>query len=391
MLFAAGSADKAVAICELSDKAEAVVLRRAQASGPVLSLHFNPVRPELLLATCMNGGHSVINVEAAEQDADDAAAAEAAGNVEQLHSAIDHKKFVVVGRWSTDGRHYATGSHDGSVNVYAAATAAATAGADNAKANSGVVWQRVARFDFTGPVIGDGSNDVYVEALEWLDERNFIVSLREDNYLHVLTLQDNADAAAADAASASASASGVELDAVLSRGLKETHRVNVNETGDDHVSFTILDMKLSPNGLGLLCATDRHRVILLARPHTTPRDADGASSSSATVSRGVHVRNFYSLIVADGYSTPRLAWSPCGRWAYVTSQDRAVVVLEVPSGRSVHRITGHQVNVRDVATHPVTGQLLTCSFDKSCRVWNPIADKQAHAAGDAAASASASS
>jgi WD40 repeat protein len=109
------------------------------------------------------------------------------------------------------------------------------------------------------------------------------------------------------------------------------------------------------------------------------------------VSRGVHVRNFYSLIVADGYSTPRLAWSPCGRWAYVTSQDRAVVVLEVPSGRSVHRITGHQVNVRDVATHPVTGQLLTCSFDKSCRVWNPIADKQAHAAGDAAASASASS
>jgi len=83
------------------------VLRKVHASGPVLCLHFNPARPELLLATCMNGGHSIVNVEAAESDA-------------VVHTSVAHKKFVVTGKWSPDGLHYITGSHDGFVHVYRA-------------------------------------------------------------------------------------------------------------------------------------------------------------------------------------------------------------------------------------------------------------------------------
>ncbi len=103
------------------------------ASGPVLCLHFNPVRPELLLATCMNGGHSVLHVErdpevaAAVASGATSAAVAAAANTHDatfgpavLHTAVDHKKFVVTGKWSPDGKYYATGSHDFTVNVYAA-------------------------------------------------------------------------------------------------------------------------------------------------------------------------------------------------------------------------------------------------------------------------------
>jgi len=335
-LFAAGAADKFVAICDTNQ--QGAVLRRVQASGPVLCLHFNPARPELVLATCMNGGHSIVHVE---REVNAAAAAEASPAGALVHSAIEHKKFVVAGKWSPDGRHYVTGSHDGSVNVYGAGDADFT-------------WKQVGRHEF----LARDNSAAVVEALEWLDERSFVVSLREDNYLRVLTLQDNG---AADA-------------------LPETMRINVNETGDDHVSFTILDLRLSPNGLGILCATDRHRVILLARPVALP---DVASPPTVV---GVHVRNFYTMIVNDGYSTPRLAWSPCGRFAYVTSQDRALIVLEIPSGRSVHRITGHEINVRDVATHPTTGQVLSCGFDKTCRMFDA-----APAAAGASAAAAASS
>ena len=335
-LFAAGSANKNIAICHAEQNASVTncnsvrgrsvdpvrlsrcapvltcavldifvcviaflsvsVLRKVHASGPVLCLHFNPARPELLLATCMNGGHTIVNVEADEADA-------------VLHTSVAHKKFVVTGKWSPDGLHYITGSHDGFVHVYRAQDG-------NLSANA---WPQVGSVEL-------GNN---VEALEWVDATSFYVSVREDNYLHHVSVADG--------------------------GVREVGKINVNESGDDHVSFNVLDMALAPGGQSIMLATDRHRCILMQK---------GCSHQ---------IRNFYN-IVNDGYSTPRLAWSPSGKHAYVTSQDKCVAVLEIASGRTVHKITGHNINVRDAAMHPFENKLLTGSYDQTCRVWTPAVE-----------------
>ena len=70
-----------------------------------MSMHFNPARPNLLLATCMNGGHSIIDVDASE-------------GKELLESVVNHKKYVVAGKWNPAGTHFITGSHDFNVHVY---------------------------------------------------------------------------------------------------------------------------------------------------------------------------------------------------------------------------------------------------------------------------------
>jgi WD40 repeat protein len=194
------------------------VLRRVTASGPVLSLHFNPIHPRLLLATCMNGGHSIIDI-----DECDAAVA-------VLHTAVEHKKYVVTGKWSPNGTQYLTGSHDGSVHIYGSSS-------------SPDAWSQVGAIEF-------GNN---VESVEWIDCENFYVAVREDNYLHHITVI----AASSDA---DAPSRGISL--------KEVSKYNLNEYGDDHVSFNVLDLALCPStaaqgAKAILIATDHHRVILM--------------------------------------------------------------------------------------------------------------------------------
>ena len=118
------------------------------------------------------------------------------------------------------------------------------------------------------------------------------------------------------------------------------------------MSFTALDLSLSPRGEGLLVATDHHRVILL---------------QAGTEHQ---VRNFYNL-VNDGYSTPRVAWSPSGKYGYVSCQDKSVAILDIATGKTAASVKGHEVNVRGVAVHPTRNWMLSCSFDKTCRVWTP--------------------
>jgi len=299
LVFASGGVDKTVAVCSAQSNA---VLRRIPVSGPVLSLDFNPADPRLLLATCMNGGHSVVNVEKEGEEAG-------------LQTQVNHKKYVVCGRWSPDGRHYVTGAHDHFVHLYKQEDDADPAAASASASTPARSWSLHRRLDLGNPV----------ESVAWIDDKHFLVSVREDNYLHQFHVDQE----------------------------EAVHKWNMNESGDNHVSFTVLDMVVSPGreGHAILLATDSNRVILMQ------------------TGSNLQLRNFYN-IQNDGYSTPRLAWSPCGKYGYVTSQDRTIHILDIFAGKVSGKLEGHAINVRDVSMHPTANKLVTCSFDKTCRVWS---------------------
>ena len=221
------------------------------------------------------------------------------------------------------------------------------------------------------------------------------LSVRGDNYLHYIGLR-----------------SGRKV------------RVNLNEQGDEHVSFSVLDLAPSPNGRYLLAATDRSRHIMLRTPDAAllaggssggkkkaagakaagaaTDDEDGGGGGAASAVRTTrtmhhndnpvhsHARNFYGH-VADEYSQPRVGWSPCGKFVYSTSQaDHAIHVWCVASARALSPVAAqHTELVRSlscVAATPSSSSssssslsplaeggaaalIATASYDKSVRIW----------------------
>jgi COMPASS component SWD3 len=135
------------------------------------------------------------------------------GSLSVVQTFYDHSKYVVKSRWFNAGNSYMTASHDKTVNVYCM----------NEEMQ---MFEKNRTLYFKTPVesiactMGDGSV--------------LVVGVRDDNYLHYFRVDENFD----------------------------EFRVNMNELGDDHVSFTAMDLAVSPCNRMLLVATDRPRLIL---------------------------------------------------------------------------------------------------------------------------------
>jgi WD40 repeat protein len=215
-----------------------------------------------------------------------------------VHKVKDHSKFAVRSRWSSCGRLLATSSRDHTLRLYAL---------------EGLELKSLKTFTFKGAV----------ECLTWFAGSNLLaVGVRGDHRLHMVdasTLQLCGD-------------------------------FNLNETGDDHVSFTAIDVASSPCGQFLLVSTDHHRLIMLA------------------VSSGKVVRSFYGAL-NDDYSNARCVWSLNGRRVYGTSQDRKVVCWDVGTAEVEGSLEGHKDQIRGLAHHPSQHLLASAAFDKTIRTW----------------------
>ena len=287
-LLASGGVDKTVYV---TDTERRETRNAIPLTAPVLTLDWcrTAGSENLLLAGCMNGDCCLLDIDATPPVR------------QRVH---DHTKYVVGVKWSPDGRMFATASHDCTVCIYTynptdpAATDAATLHH---------------RFEYRNPV----------ESLVWLSDTLLCLSPREDNYLHV-------------------------VDAVTRT---TQQKVNMNLTGDDHVSFSAMHTAVSPDRTLVAVATDQHRLLVLL-------------AGSA-----VQVRNYWGL-QNDGYSTPRVCWSRCGRYVYVTQQDVSVCCYDVSEGRCAGVLRGHDTNVRDVDCHAYRDELSTCSFDRTIKLWS---------------------
>lgn len=84
--------------------------------------------------------------------------------------------------------------------------------------------------------------------------------------------------------------------------------INLNPNLDDWVSFTAMDLSLSPNKKWVLVATDKNKLLVYKL---------GGSDQ---------VRQFYG-VDNDSFSNPRCLWHPTGYYVYCTGQDNAVHVV----------------------------------------------------------------
>lgn len=180
--------------------------------------------------------------------------------------------------------------------------------------NTPQTWDCVKELSFQGTV----------ESLVVIKTTNiFVVGVRDDNYLHSFDI----------------------------KSFKALEKWNLNAKGDDHVSFTPIHMSSSFDGKWLAVATDKHRVIMLQA---------GTNNQ---------VNNFYGA-TNDQYSNPRVCWSHNNTFIYATSQDRSITCWDVKSAKVVKVIkNAHDKLVRDLKYHPKEEMLMTCSYDRTVKLW----------------------
>lgn len=214
----------------------------------------------------------------------------------------DHEKFVVRLKWSPSGNYLVTASYDKSFILY--------------KFCEDARWlELLQRFPMAHPI----------EALafkNFTDE--FVVSIREENYLFHYKIEDFR--------------------------ATEVGRINLNALGDDHVSFTALDVSFSPDDRLILVSTDKQHQLLI--------DAES----------GRHLGVHYGFL-GDELSQPRHCWHPSGFYFYETCQDKAINVVRVSDQTVIHKLIGHTQLVRHLWYSEAHNVLVSSSFDGSVRLW----------------------
>lgn len=312
--YISGGADKQICVVEVES---GNVLHKIPTPAPVLAIRAST--DGLLVAGLMNGSSMLIDLSRGEV----------------LQSYSHHKKWIVAVDWSTDGKSFATASHDGTVNLY------------HHISDDKYHLQRT--YTFNSPV---------ESIVWWSGTTQLFVALRETNWLYI-------------------------IDMCNTQHLQQSQllRYNLNNSGDTHVSFTVLHLSLSPDSNFLCCVTDRHRVILLAVGVTTVSTVDSTPNNHIAL----QVLNIYDL-TNDGYSTPRSCWSRGGRYLYVTSQQKnSIGVYDITAdGQRVGTLHSHTQIVRDICminssdqshnstngSHTPTKQrLISGGYDHTIKVW----------------------
>lgn len=374
-VLACGSADKSLA---LSDWRANRTLARVELSAAVLSLAASPrcePSARLLAAGCMDGAVHVLSLSGA-------------CDLALLQTVQCHTRYVVALRWSATGRYLATGSWDHSCVVFALAAEAETVAVESAGAasssSSSPPLPPSAAVSAIGPLVKVKKFlfGCHVESVEFISTASdkggggggASADVETTDNMLIIAVAESVDLFHVDLPTTAASATSID-DAAGGRGSGcstwTLRPLNMNARGDSHVSFSAMDLRRCPGDSRLLLvATDKGRVLVL-RGGTTQV-----------------LRTFVGHTAGD-LSHPRVAWSPCGRYALSnTEESGAIVVWSLATARIVRRIGDeddgdcpashcHRSAVRslDVVVEEGGGTdgdgvlIASCAFDKRLKVW----------------------
>ncbi|KAE9034498.1 hypothetical protein PR003_g8741 [Phytophthora rubi] len=293
-------------------------------SAPVLALAFNPKREyaDYFVAAGMDAKHALYRLV---DDGDE-------WRVDTLCKFSDHTRhgaFKVA--WSASGLLFATGSSDKSLHIYQCS---------RLEDGANVQCEKIKSFYFNGTVealVFAPASDERGELNQGTISREvLVIAVRDDCYVHYVDCSTF-----------------------------EKERVNMNPDGIEHVSYTIMDLSLSPSGKYLLAATDSNRNFIFS------------------VKRNVALRSFYGH-KAGPYSQPRVAWHPSEKYVISNNEESgAIFVWSVASERVVETFDAHEALVRDLVCPPTVSSsgspmLITVSYDKRLKVWeSPLAKSRA--------------
>lgn len=239
------------------------------------------------------------------------------GEIERLASTKCHTKYLHRCIWACS--HLVSAGHDQSISV--------------SKYHDGQI-DLVKRIQF-----GFAVNDMAFHH----PSNSLIVALKDSYSLRLIDLPGFL------------SGPGDEDEAALM--LRCEKKVSLNEKeGDTHVSSSAKFLSLSSDGRFLGVCTDSTRVLVL-------RIEVG---KDWRLSRTLFITSHQT----DPFHTPSLAWHYDSNYLYIASgAGGGVQVLHLGSGKIFCTISAHEINVRDMTYDLERRELITCSFDKTVKVW----------------------
>eukprot|EP00056_Hartaetosiga_gracilis_P020193 m.18069 g.18069 ORF g.18069 m.18069 type:complete len:484 (-) comp8241_c0_seq1:48-1499(-) len=275
-----------------------------------------------------------------------------------------HSKYAVRVGWSPCGKYFCTASYDKTLEVWEEGSCS--------DGESDVLYTRKRVFKYEGsvecfefaPVVqfNDSTTIVATTSTQSEEEDNSTKQDGVSNPKENKRVCGNGEGNSQDEQHSTMSSGddgvwelivGVRGDCCLHcyeiEGVGE-YRINMNELGDDFVSFSPRDIRVSPSGKYLLVATDKDRVLLISR------------------AAKCLVKVFYGA-TNDEYSNPRCCWDKDGVFVFSTSQTNEVVVWEAKTQRVVAKLQGHTASIRDMQYSAKHNVLITASFDKTIRIW----------------------
>jgi WD40 repeat protein len=298
--------------------------------SPLIALDGHPLRSDLLLLGSMDGCHYLVGMTMRDSVV--------------VKRFKDHSKHVVRVAFSADGAYFCTASSDQSILIYAEYSLAVRHGLCQETMDDTISVTSESGHAFSSPNYVMVYRHPFKGAVEGLcyTRDSFIATVRKDNYIHQIWLPN------------------------------DKHHVcrhstwNMNETGDDHSSFTAMDVAPSPRtshdprgGQYLLVFTDQSsgRIMLF---RTGAWDL---------------VHNFYGP-KTDMFSLPRLCWHMSGKYFVANSDlDCSLYVFEIFSGQCTRVLGGpgfdggHSAIIRCMFFDETRKELVTGAYDKSVRIW----------------------
>ncbi|TMW65917.1 hypothetical protein Poli38472_003682 [Pythium oligandrum] len=300
---ATGGVDKQIVVHDWKTQRK---LCAVATSAPVLDIAFNPKQEfgGYFAASFMDAKHAVYKL--VELDGE--------WRIEEIAHFQDHTRPGAMRiAWSLSGQFFATGSSDKSVNIYKCSNLASSEVPRCEKLKSFYFNGTVEAITFI-PSSSEGGNEHELLA----------IAVRDDCYVHY-------------------------VDCVT----LEKERINMNQDGIEHVSYTIMDLQVSPSGKYLLAATDKDRHFIFP------------------VKSNIVYRNFYGH-KAGSYSQPRVVWHPSEKYIISNTEDTGgLFVWCIASERVVETVDAHEKLVRALACSASTTDsfVLTVSYDKRLKAW----------------------
>ncbi|KAF1789766.1 WD40 repeat, conserved site [Phytophthora cactorum] len=286
-----------------------VVLDNVHSFGNLLSVSAHATRPEIVITGGADNGNQCpgvgFGVNPKREFADYFVAAgmdathtlyrlEQQGEQCSVHTVCEfhdhnrHGAFKLA--WSASGLLFATGSSDKSLNIYQCSQLN----------GAGQQAEKIKSFYFNGTVEAMVFAPSGLEISELL-----VIAVRDDCYVHYVDCSTF-----------------------------EKERINMNPDGIEHVSYTIMDLSLSPSGKYLLA----------------PRIPIATSSSLQ----------------------PRAVWHPSEKYVISNNEENGTIfVWSIASEQVVETFDAHDALVRDLVcpTSSVSPMLVTVSYDKRMKIW----------------------